>query len=248
MAPRKYAVIADDLRERCRGLPPGTRLPSEKDLADQYGVSRMTLRQAIDVLVEEKVVNRLVGRGSFTCRPVVSKGDLLTSFTEDMRQRGMAASTRLIGFERGRAAPEVAAELGMRADEDILIIERLRLADGEPMCLEVAQLPWRFHSALTPDLVERSLHEALRGTGVRLTSGTRVVRAVALGDREAMLLGLPRGEPVLEVVHVFHDAAGRAVQRARSLYRADRYEIVTEVHRSPADAEPAGTGPAEPGD
>jgi GntR family transcriptional regulator len=251
MPPSKYLAIAEDLRGRCRKLPPGTRLPSEKELAAEYGVSRMTLRQATDVLVGERVVSRVVGSGTFTRTPVVTKGTSLTSFTEDMRQRGLEPSSRLIGFERQPASAEVVADLGLHDHEDVLVIERLRLADAEPICLEVAQLPWRFHASFTPDWVEQSLHQALLAIGVRLTSGTRVIRGVVLAHREAMLLQLRPGDPALQVVHVFFDDKGRPVQRARSLYRADRYEIVTEIRRTPVDPtenQPGAIGPVPLGE
>ncbi|MQA85552.1 MAG: UTRA domain-containing protein [Streptosporangiales bacterium] len=229
----KYVVIAEALRRRCRALPPGSKLPPESELALEFGVSRMTLRQAVQRLVEEEMVDRIAGRGTYVRRPPLAKGPTLTSFTEDMRARGLRPSSRLVGWARTAAPAEVARALALAPGDAVLAVERLRSADDEPVCLELAHLPARLEPLLGAGDLEGSLYEALLRIGVRVTAGTRRVHAVALTPREAMLLGRPAGSPGLEVVHLVRDQRRRPIEYARSLYRPDRYELVAEIFREP---------------
>ena len=133
-------------------------------------------------------------------------------------------------IEPGTDSGQVLAE----APEEVIQIERLRLADEEPMCIEVAQFPIHLQRLLETGDLERSVHAILRDGGIELTSLIRRVRAVAAGQRESRLLGLPEGSPALEVFDIFQDSSGRTVQWARSRYRADRYEVMTQTSRLPS--------------
>ncbi|TFD53556.1 GntR family transcriptional regulator [Cryobacterium frigoriphilum] len=239
MRDTKYRRVAAGLRRSFAGQPDGSRLPSEKDLAREYAVSLMTIRRAFEVLDDEGFVNRIVGRGTFVQRRIVAKGDSLTSFSEDMRMRGLEPSTRVIGIEVLAAPDAVSRDLRLHTAEKVVTIERLRLADGEPMCLEVAHLPARFAPVLDHGDLNGSLHALLAASGTVILTGTRRIRAVLAGDRACGLLGLAGTAPALQVVQVFFDAQGRPVQRSSSLYRADRYEAFSRVRRPdlpPTDA------------
>lgn len=225
----KYLEITASLRQELRHSPAGTRLPAERELAERFGVSRMTLRQALDELEQEGRLERIRGSGTFISRPTVMMGPFLSSFTEDMRARGLQPSARVLGFTRTRASAEAAEALGLPDGSDVMWIERLRMADGEPMCVEVAQFPARFQRLLEEGDPETSVHDILRRGGIHPTSLRRRVRAVAAVQREALLLGLPDGAPMLEVLDVFADPGGRPIQYARSRYRSDRYEVWTSV-------------------
>jgi GntR family transcriptional regulator len=227
----KYRRIADALRQQCIESGEGTRLPSEKELALTYGVSPMTVRRALEVLEDEGLVIRIFGRGTYVQRLVVAKGDELTSFSEDMRNRGLVPSTRLLGIAISAATTEVAADLRLSAGDRVLQIERLRLAGDEPMAVELAHLPERFARAVEEN-ADGSLHETLAGLGARPVSATRRIRAVITTDRQSALLSLPPGAPALRIVQVFADERGQLVERADSFYRADRYEAHTQVRRS----------------
>jgi GntR family transcriptional regulator len=234
----KYLEITASLRQELRQAPEGSRLPPERVLADRFGVSRMTLRQALDELAGEGRLQRIRGSGTFIRRPTVTMGPFLTSFTEDMRARGLQPSARILGFTRTTASAEAAEALALPEGSDVVWMERLRMADGEPICVEVAQFPARLQRVLEEGDAEQSVHDILREAGVVPTSLRRRVRAVAAVQREALLLNLPDAAPVLEVLDVFADPSGRPVQYARSRYRSDRYEVWTSVYLAspnPAD-------------
>lgn len=233
----KHVAITNALRERCRHLPTGSRLPSEKELAAEFEVSRMTVRQALDALSAESRVERVPGVGTFVRRPTVAMGPNLTSFTEDMRSRGLRPSSRLIALEEVPAAAEVAADLGVAAGSPVIRLERLRFADDDPMCVEEGHLPARFQRVLVEADLELSLHEVLAQAGTVIASARRAVRSIPAPSRDAHLLGLPAHAPALEIVDLFHDTNRRAVHRSRSRYRYDRYEVMSNLYRSP---EPEG--------
>ncbi|MGI5151921.1 GntR family transcriptional regulator [Plantactinospora sp. CA-294935] len=231
MSTPKHVAITNALREQCRNLPVGSRLPSEKDLAVRFEVSRMTVRQALDALATDGRVERVPGLGTFVRRPTVAMGPHLTSFTEDMRSRGLRPSSRLVAIEEVAASPEVALDLGVEVDSPVIRLERLRFADDEPMCLEDAHLPARFQRVLEAAELEGSLHEVLAKAGVVMAAARRRVRAVPAPSRDAQLLGLPEHAPALEIVDVFYDPNRRPAQRSRSRYRHDRYEVMSDLHR-----------------
>jgi GntR family transcriptional regulator len=229
----KHVAITNALHEECRDLPAGSRLPSEKELAARFEVSRMTVRQALDALVADGRVERVPGQGTFVRRPTVAMGPGLTSFTEDMRGRGLRPTSRLIGLEHVAAPADVAGDLGVAAGSRVMRLERLRFADDEPMCLEEGHLPIRFERLLEGADLEGSLHQVLAAAGVVVTSARRRVSAAVAPSRDAQLLGLPDGAPALEIIDVFFDGNGRAVQRSHSRYRADRYEVMSDLRRLP---------------
>lgn len=230
----KYRAIADALESDWRELPPGEQLPAERFIAAEFGVSSMTARKALELLDRRGFVVRVPRRGTFIRGAKIPKTPALRSFSEEMRERGWETSTRLLGFERRPAPGEVAATLGVGADAPLLAVERLRFAQGEPICLELAYLPMQFEQQLTPADLESSLHEALTRLGHAPETGHRTASAVALHGREAMLLDLPDGSPALAMIHVFRDQNRLPIEYARSLYRPDRYEVTFEVRRDDA--------------
>lgn len=236
MSTPKYMSIFADLRERCLKMPVDMKLPPERQLATDFGVSLMTVRQALSELAAEGWVERVPGSGTFIRRPTVEMGPSLTSFTEDMRRRHLTPSSRLIGFETGAADAQVARELGVPHGDEVVTVERLRFADGEPMCHEIANLPLRLRPVLDSADLEGSIHEVLASVDVVLMSATRRVRAVVAPPRECRLLDLPPDSPALEIIDTFYDARGRPTQTARSRYRFDRYEVVSKLNRQPDES------------
>jgi len=229
MAPPKYLAIVASLKERCQGLTVGSRLPSERALAEEFGVSVMTVRHALGRLADEGWIRRSAGSGTFVSRPTVLMGPRLSSFSEDMARRGLTAGSQVLRLESVTPDLEVVARLALRPQEPAVLLERLRSADGEPMCHEISLFPGRLQAALYSADLTGSAHAALAAAGVMARSAERSVRAVVAPERECELLKLPSGSPALEIVDLFTDTMGRPMQYARSRYRFDRYEVRTVI-------------------
>lgn len=231
MSQPKYLEILTALRERCSSLTVGERLSSERVLADEFGVSVMTIRQSLTGLQDEGWVRRAPGSGTYVSRPTVTMGPTLTSFTEDMRRRKLEPSSAVLRFEPITPDLETVTDLSLRPGEGALLLERLRYADGEPMCHEVGLHPARFSDVLADADLTGSVHEALAKVGTVPDATFRRVRALVLPPDECELLGLPLNSPGLEIVDTFRDAVGRPIQHVRSRYRFDRYEVLTSITR-----------------
>ena len=219
-------------------------LPGERELSEILRVSRTTLRRAIAGLVEEGVLFHRHGAGTFVRRkaPHVEQAlSRLTSFTEDMRSRGFAASSREI--ERGvfLPTPEEAMMLGVSPRDSVFRLARLRLADGVPMAMERAAVPARFIADAAH--VGKSLYAALEAEGWRPVRALQRLRAVVLGAVDAALLDVPEGSAALDIHRIAYLADGRCVEYTRSFYRSDTYDFVAELTLSPG-AGRHGEGPA----
>jgi GntR family transcriptional regulator len=201
-------------------------VPSERELAARYGLSRMTARQAVEHLVSEGRLYRVQGKGTFVARPKIDMPLRLTSFTEDMRARGMTPGARDLGRRRTPATAAVARELGLEPGAPVHVIERLRTADGVPMALERSHIP----AHLAPDLLDRplqdrSLYELLATAyGVVLDRGDQLIEAGIADRGDAGLLGLAPGSAVLLLQRRCW-AGAVPVEYAVSTYRADRYQL-----------------------
>jgi GntR family transcriptional regulator len=205
-------------------------LPSERELSEMLDVSRTTLRRAIAGLVDEGVLAHRHGAGTFVRRnpPHVEQPlSRLTSFTEDMRLRGLTASSRVI--ERGTflPAPEEAMMLGIGPGESVYRLVRLRLADGVPMAIDYAAVPLKFlDRAHAP---EESLYAALESSGFRPVRALQRLRAVIIGPAEAAALEIAAGSPALDIERIAYIADGRCVEFTRSFYRSDTFDFVAEL-------------------
>lgn len=230
----KYLAIAQELRTRCQSMPIGSRLAPERTLAEEFDVSVMTMRRALETLVNEGWLQRATGRGTFVRRPTVTMGPTLSSFTEDMQRRGFTPSSRVLRVEVVDPDVEARARMNLHAGEQALLVERLRFADAEPMCHEVGLYPDRLRETLLSADLTGSIHAILGTIGVEPRATERTVRAVVATGPECELLSLPLGSPSLEITDLFLDGMGRAMQYVRSRYRFDRYET-TAIIRSSTD-------------
>jgi GntR family transcriptional regulator len=214
-------------------LDPGAVLPSERLLARRYGVARATVTQAIDGLVSRGLVYRVHGSGTFVAEPKFRQPLTLTSFTEDMRARGMTPGSVVRSQAIVPASEVVARHLALVPGTPVVHLERVRTADGEPMALERTHLPaQRLPGLEDADLTDASLYELLeRKWGVRVAEADQWASVVRLGEEEAALLHVSASQPALLFQRVTRDPAGTPVEYVRSLYRGDRYEVHTRLER-----------------
>jgi GntR family transcriptional regulator len=209
-------------------------IPSERELADRFKLSRMTVRQAIDGLVVDGRLYRVQGRGTFVARQKTDLQIRLASFTEDMRSRGMRASSRVLAFERIAATPQLARDLEIGVGEHVLRLERLRFADGIPMSVERTHVPER----LVPGLLEAglvgSLYSALQEQyGLVLDWGEQTIEAARPDPADAQLLEIGSEVPVLWMRRYSY-AGHQRVEYASSAYRSDRYQLWVPLDRPKA--------------
>jgi GntR family transcriptional regulator len=215
-------------------LPPGSELPSERELAERYGVARMTVRGEIDRLTAEGLTYRLQGRGTYVAAPRVAQAGALSSFTEDMRSRGLAPSSIVREQEEIDASAVLAGKLELAPGAPVLRLDRVRMADGTAMAVEQAYLPVsRFPGVGAADFADASLFELLAERwDIRLGDADQRVVAVAIEGEDAEALEVAPGQPGLRFETLTRDAGGTPVFYAVSLYRGDRYEIDLRQVRS----------------
>ena len=209
------------------------RFPSEAELQQQFKVSRMTIRRALSELVQEGFLVREQGRGSFVVRPrVQDQLRYLTSFTEDMRLRGLPTRSRILDF-RLVHDPEVAKAMGIPESEELVQLRRLRLVRDDPVAIQNAFIRHRFCPGLVErGLIEGSLYATLeRGYGLKLGRAIQTVEAKPADEYEARLLGIELGQPVLLLERLTFLKGGEPVEYVRSAYRGDRYRFTVELPR-----------------
>jgi GntR family transcriptional regulator len=223
----KGEALREILEGLVASLRPGAELPSERQLAEHFGLARMTVRTEIDRLVTEGLVYRVHGRGTFVAEPRVAQAVLFSSFSEDMRARGMIPGSFVRSRELIEAGPFLARSLEVAGGAPVAEFERVRTADGAPMALERVYLPAaRFEGIADADLEHGSLFELLAERyGTQLSGADQRVVAVAIEAGEAPLLGVDEGAPGLRFHTLARDTRGVPAYYATSLFRGDRYEI-----------------------
>ena len=248
----KSALDADEWR-------PGERMPTERDLAERYGCSLITIRHALGELVREGRIERTRGRGTYVLQPRIDRdiGGKM-SFAEEMRRRGLDPANRVVTARIEPAGEAVASLLGIARETPVVYLERVRLGGGEPLLLEQARLPAeRFPGLLAFDFERGSLYDILADRyDTPIVRARESVEPVQLRQRDAQLLGaLPRSL-ALRIDGIAYAASGEPVEAARSFVRGDRtrYYLERDVIRahwlSDTDRMPAavaGVGRTEPG-
>jgi len=228
----KHEILRQQLRRDVAELDTHAALPTERELAARYEVSRATVRQALSGLEESGVVYRVQGAGTFVADRTVSKSLTLTSFSEDMIARGLRPGSRLVVADEIPATAAVAETLRIDVGELVVRVVRLRLANDAPMCLETVYLV----SARVPGLLGYDLTGSLYGLlaerhDIVVVRADQVVKAVCVDGADAALLGVGPGSPALQVNRIGLDQCDRPVERTTSLYRADQYDIAFTVRR-----------------
>jgi GntR family transcriptional regulator len=231
----RYHRIAETLRERIRvgELPSGARLDNQRQLAKSFGVTLMTLRQALELLEREHLITRRHGLGTFVAAPSIDYDILqLRRFAGDLSAKGERVATRLLGTRFAAADRRVAEALRLTGPPRVLVLERLRLVDEHPMSLQRSFLPSPLgDEVIRADLALTPLHQVLEfKLGVVITRASETVSAVRLGRREARDLGCRAGEPAFESERVSYDAGGAPIVFDRAFIPGDRFRITRELH------------------
>jgi DNA-binding GntR family transcriptional regulator len=209
-------------------LPAGSRLENEVLLAQRYGLSRPTVRRAVQELVDKGLLVRKRGVGTQVIQPHVRRPVELTSLYDDLARGGEAPSTEVLSIERVPAPAEVAAELDLATGDEVVVLRRLRLTRGEPLALLTNYLPGRFTPTLA-DLAERGLYQYLRAQGVHLRVAHQRIGARLARADEARLLEEPPRSALLTMRRTAYDDQGAAVEHGRHVYRASRYDFETTL-------------------
>lgn len=224
-----YIRLAGRLREQIAGgqIATGEALPSERDLCAIMGASRVTVRKAIALLIEEGLLSRRQGSGTYVRPRIQAPGSFLSSFSEDAAARGEAAETIWLVKLLAPATGEEAALLELPRSAQIARLSRVRMAGGEPLAFENAVVP----AEMLPDITKlgTSLYAALGERGNRPVRGHQKIRAALAGPTEASLLSIPEQTEILRIERLTRRADGRPVELTRSVYRGDRYEFVSEL-------------------
>lgn len=220
----KHVRVRESVRTLLAGAAPGTAAPSERELVQRFGVARMTVRQALDVLVAEGLLERIPGRGTFVASPRPPR-TRVAGFTEDMRRRGVLVESQTLLARREQAGPGVARALNLTEGDAVLHWRRLRRGDGVPVCLEDAYL----NEVLLPGFLQSgmptSLYDALEHRGLRPTWAEDSVTGDRATPEEASLLETADAVAVV-LRHSRRALCGdKIVEVSRSVYRADRYTL-----------------------
>ncbi|MBD5785837.1 GntR family transcriptional regulator [Cellulosimicrobium terreum] len=249
----KYLAVRAYLADLVAGeLEVGDAVPSERSLTEKFGVSRMTVRQAIDALVNEGVLERSQGRGTFVAPPRTDFEMRLTTFGEEARRRGMEPGSEVLETEVAPAPSSVAEALDRDDGSAMHHVVRLRSADGRPMSVEEAWIPLDLAPDLLDDGVPESLYGELRRRGLAPTWGEDTITASDATTQEQKLLEMRGSRAVMRTVRRTFSDEG-PLMYSRSAYRGDRYSVFvplrearpTLVPRSRAEPPPADDVPVD---
>ncbi len=242
-----YQQLADTLRrEIAEGrYRVGDRIPSEEALCEQFGVSRITVRAAIDLLADAGLLRRRQGKGTFVSAPPIEQELVqLNDFVEDMTAAGLLPTSRIIYLGEEPASAEVARVFDLTPGSPIVRLDRLRLGDGSPVAFDRTYLPLRFGRLLGRErLEEETIYHQLRTQyGIRVVSGSFVIEAGLASSEIAHHLGTERNSPLLIVRRTSYTDPNQPVYFQERSYRADRVCYRLELTRSDQDERSRLTG------
>lgn len=218
------------LRELITSADVGDRLPGERELSERWGVARMTLRKVMDSLISEGLAERKQGSGTYvTPQPTVRLLGL-TSFSQDMRDRGLVPTSKLLDFSVAPADIRLASQLHISVGEAVRQFTRLRMADGEPMAVETVWLPDHFVPGLNRAELNESLYELLAAR-YRIVPGAAhvIIEPTVPGPDVRKLLSMTKGQACLRIRLADSDVRGRVIMVSDCLYRGDRYQLTADI-------------------
>lgn len=207
----------------------GQRIPSERDLAQQFQVSRMTIRQAIQTLVDEGILHRKLGSGTYIAsRKVQEKMSGTTSFTDIMLSQGKKPSSKLVSYYLTDPTSSEKEQLQLDSTIKILRMERIRLADGVPICFDITSIPADIIASIGRPEIVRSLYHALEKNGYHLGHAFQTVSAMLASEKVSDLLRIKRGASILRLRQVTMLDNGRPFEYVRAQYAGERFEFYLE--------------------
>ncbi|MFP4588438.1 MAG: GntR family transcriptional regulator [Candidatus Acetothermia bacterium] len=232
-----YYQLKELIKERIESgfYEPHERLPSERQLEKQHGISRMTARQALSELESEGYIYREQGKGSFVAEPKFRQALLeLTSFSEDMQRRNLEPGSKVLNIDVVEGDRKMAQKMDAAGNESFIRLKRLRLADEEPLGIETAHLREVFCPGLEEfDFQDRSLYSTLQKEyDLKFGQAKQSVEATIASEFEARVLGIEEGTPMLATERfTLLDDGETIIEFTRSTYRGDRYKLFVELHR-----------------
>ena len=239
-----YQQLADQLTAAIHTgrLRPGDPVENELSLAARLGLSRPTVRRAIAILDAQGLVVRRRGVGTRVARQRVQPGDSVSSLHDDLTATGRVITTTVLALDTGVTHDRAAATLGLPPGAPLVLVQRLRLADGDPLAILTNWLPSRYADVTRAELQSRGLYAILRSRGDDPVAGRQILRARPPTGQQRRLLQLTRADAVLWVVRVTKDAQGRPLEYGEHCYRGDQYAV--EIDVQPSSASPFVTGRA----
>lgn len=208
----------------------GDRIPSERELATQFSVSRMTLRQAVQTLVDEGILERKIGSGTFVASKKVQEKMIgIESFTDIMLSQGRKPTSKTISYHVKPASTSEAEKLQLDESQMVLRMERIRYADGVPICFEVATIPYIFIDGLSKSAVTRSLYKSLEEEkGFVIGRAEQTVSAMLASERISDYLAIKRSDAILRLKQISYFADGQPFEYVRTQYVGNRFEFYLE--------------------
>lgn len=236
-------ILVDAMREET--LLPGDRLPSERELRDAFGLSRLTVRRAITDLIHAGALFTQPGKGTYVRAPKLAQAaQQLAGLSEDMKTRGHQVTSRVLQVAVQPATGKSAKTMGLGPTDSIVLIERLRYVDGEPLAIERCNLNYRLCPGIDLRDLTGSLYGILRDSyGLTIPRAQQSYEAVAAGRREAGLLRVPEGAPLLLAERTAYVASGEVIEHGIAWYRGDRYRFFAMLLGPDASAADSATVP-----
>ncbi|WP_027108843.1 GntR family transcriptional regulator [Lacticigenium naphthae] len=230
-----YIRIHNDIRNRIEShkWEVGDKIPSERDLAIDFGVSRMTVRQAVQSLVEEGILERKVGSGTFVSREKVKeKMSGIQGFTDTILQQGRVPSSKVMAYHVKPASSSESDKLQIKEGAEVLKMERIRFADDIPICYEVASIPLAIIKNLNKKQITQSLYHTLKNEkNISIKRAEQTVSAMLASESTAELLDLKKGEAILRLRQVSFDQMNQPIEYVRTQYAGNRFEFYLEAKK-----------------
>lgn len=227
-----YIAMHNKIRQRIisNEWKKGEKIPSERDLAEEFEVSRMTARQAVSSLVEEGLLERRRGSGTFVASEKVrEKLKGISSFTETIERLGKQPTSKVISYYTKLASESEAEKLQIDQNETVVIMERLRFADGEPICFEVATLPQAITKEFSKVELTQHLYRTLLDRGFEVARAEQILSATLASEKVADLLQVKRESPILRLKQVSYTQDDVPFEYVRAQYVGSRYEFFLEA-------------------